>query len=457
MATVEVLPHHTHEKNTTQCPGIIDISPKGKRHTSTQKQADDKRAAEMMQMMQKEGVTTKAKPVRPHPRVIKKNGVIDKFAPPSAGTEGKLTGVETEEIEEGTAAAEEDPDVIITKPKKSLKTTLLSTLFFINTIGNVSPDTKNTLIGRINNWAADTGKSGGAPQALHGSAGVSATLYPPSTLSRLSGSTKATSVQNTVQIVSTNKDTRMDIQERSSLTQNLKRKEPEPDYVSTSEVEFSEEEIAGDAESIMDIEEPGYMAMQDLEPGVSHKVQTTMETSVTILAMPSHSVKKAKVEPCIKSEQLPLPSENTPSTALVGSSCSIAGGANGGHYSNTDLPLDFLKDKKWWKVVISTPSLWATNLPDTFSILKNQIADALKFILPAAYPEHPNIVQTLKLDASSPIVAVAYQHLCEWHSGIGSTAVALLINFFAGSAPHDVHSTMGLLLDRLVFLYEDLD
>ncbi|KIK76508.1 hypothetical protein PAXRUDRAFT_28957, partial [Paxillus rubicundulus Ve08.2h10] len=329
MATVEVLPHRAiAAKETALQQGLEHV-------------AD---IEEMMQMMQKEGVTTKAKPVCPHPRIIKKDGVIDKFAPPSAGTKGKLTGVETEEIEEGTAAAEEDPDVIITKPKKSLKTTLLCDA--IKTVkqeratekaqinkGTTHGDGDGT-IQVINNWAADTGKSRGAPQALHGSAGVSATLPPPSTLSRLSGSTKATSVshyiptappptptdldilvgdenlsddnqerraaitlvemrlgkplvQNIVQIVSINEDTRMDIQERSSLTQNLKCKEPDPDYVSTSEVEFSEEEIAGDVES-------------DLEPRVSHKVWMTMETLVTILAMPSHGVKKAKVEPHIK-------------------------------------------------------------------------------------------------------------------------------------------------------------
>ncbi|KIJ19446.1 hypothetical protein PAXINDRAFT_7929 [Paxillus involutus ATCC 200175] len=124
--------------------------------------------------------------------------------------------------------------------------------------------------------------------------------------------------------------------------------------------------------------------------------------------------------------------DNAPSMVSVGSSHSIAGlgsGTNGGRYLNTDLPPDFLKDKKWQKVIISTLSLWAANLPDTFNILKNQITDALKFILPVAYPEYPNIVQTLKLDASSPIVAV------------GSP----LSHF------------IGLLLDHLVFLYEDLN
>ncbi|KIJ19447.1 hypothetical protein PAXINDRAFT_153391 [Paxillus involutus ATCC 200175] len=101
MATAEVLPRYTHEKNATQCPGIIDISPKAKQCAiavkATALQQGLECAAdieEKMQIMQMEGIKR------------------------------KLT-VEIEEIEEGTAAAEEESGVIILKPKKSSKLTLL--------------------------------------------------------------------------------------------------------------------------------------------------------------------------------------------------------------------------------------------------------------------------------------------------------------------------------------------
>ncbi|KAF8838297.1 hypothetical protein BDN67DRAFT_982608 [Paxillus ammoniavirescens] len=170
---------------------------------------------------------------------------------------------------------------------------------------------------------------------------------------------------------------------------SLKRKGPEPDYVSSLEVEFTVSDL--DAEGLGDEDYP--MGQEEVRQVVwkqRTQVQgphSTSQTSVTAAITKPH-VKKIKVEP--------------------------------GSVTSTGPP--------------ATPTTILRSLSATAS---------------------PPLLEDL--DANFPIVVVAYQHLCEWRHGVGSTTLALMINFFTKFEADEIQEMSAMLLERLVFLYEGLN
>ncbi|KIJ18394.1 hypothetical protein PAXINDRAFT_153728 [Paxillus involutus ATCC 200175] len=236
-----------------------------------------------------------------------------------------------------------------------------------------------------------------------------------------------------------------------SAQKSQKRKEPEPDYISSSEVEFMVSDL--DAEGLGD---------EDYPMGQEEVRQTSVTAAIT-----KPPVKKIKVEPGSVTSTgppattIPCSLSATASPPVTLTILTNVSDASGGSitetqcFKNTYLPPALLKDKKWRRVVTSTLFLWAASQANVFNITKSQIASALKHILPVVFLDRLQLLEGL--DTNSPIVAIAYQCLCEWCHGVGSTALALMINFFAKFEADKIQEMSAMLLEHLVFLYEGLN
>ncbi|KIJ10195.1 hypothetical protein PAXINDRAFT_16764 [Paxillus involutus ATCC 200175] len=224
---------------------------------------------------------------------------------------------------------------------------------------------------------------------------------------------------------------------------SLKRKGPEIEYVLSSEQEGNigkQEDIGAQDEEEDDeaydpeeeVEEASQLPAWLYLAGSLHKMNAT---SVTITEKPS---KKAKLESSKSQVQLST-SHSTTATSNAQSSAMTTPDANastGQRFNTTSLSSSFSKDGKWRKTVITTLCLWSGSQPDVWNISKQEISDALKEILLVVYPELLHVAQDL--NASSAPVTVAYQCLCEWRHGVGSAAIALFTSFFAGSSEDDI-------------------
>ncbi|KIK82057.1 hypothetical protein PAXRUDRAFT_14924 [Paxillus rubicundulus Ve08.2h10] len=224
--SMDVSPRHTRLKNATQHPGIPDIP--AKRPTTAEKKADDQALADaeavkeaalkqaVLHMGKMENkmaaeqrqAATPVKPVRPHPKVVKKalKAVKGKGTPTPSAVETKLT-VEVDDNEEA-------PGVDLARQRVSSSTLMIceaiksarkhsttvnlaqkATLFFLNLTCNLTrSDMKNALAGCVTNWASfvPTGKTLNISCGSSVVSGV--TVPPPSSQSVSTTDTKATTV-----------------------------------------------------------------------------------------------------------------------------------------------------------------------------------------------------------------------------------------------------------------------
>ncbi|KAG2757843.1 hypothetical protein P692DRAFT_20711257, partial [Suillus brevipes Sb2] len=121
-----------------------------------------------------------------------------------------------------------------------------------------------------------------------------------------------------------------------------------------------------------------------------------------------------------------------------------------GQYRNNDLPVP--ADSKWVKAFLSTALLWAGSQANPWEISESLMADALQEIFDVVYPD-----VKYKVNPNGAVFAVTQQRLSEWRSNIGSTALAIVVDFCSRikEAPNDLVAKQ--LLKDCAFVYEDPD
>ncbi|KAG1766908.1 hypothetical protein EV702DRAFT_980495 [Suillus placidus] len=121
-----------------------------------------------------------------------------------------------------------------------------------------------------------------------------------------------------------------------------------------------------------------------------------------------------------------------------------------GQYRNNDLPVP--ADSKWVKAFLSTALLWAGSQPNPWEMSESVMADALQEIFNVVYPG-----VKYKVNPNGAVFAVTQQRLSEWRSNIGSTALAIIVDFFSRikDAPNAIVAKQ--LLKNYAFMYEDSD
>ncbi|KAG1775763.1 hypothetical protein EV702DRAFT_972585 [Suillus placidus] len=127
-----------------------------------------------------------------------------------------------------------------------------------------------------------------------------------------------------------------------------------------------------------------------------------------------------------------------------------------GQYRNNDLPVP--ADSKWVKAFLSTALLWAGSQPNPWEMSESVMADALQEIFNVVYPG-----VKYKVNPNGTVFAVVSLFLCrqrrlsEWRSNIGSTALAIIVDFCSRikDAPNAIVAKQ--LLKNYAFMYEDSD
>ncbi|KIK74398.1 hypothetical protein PAXRUDRAFT_175816, partial [Paxillus rubicundulus Ve08.2h10] len=163
---------------------------------------------------------------------------------------------------------------------------------------------------------------------------------------------------------------------KDSAVPLLKRKEPEIEYVSSSEQEddinISEQEDLGRQEDDNETYKPEEEVEEASQlPAWFHMAGSLCKmnaTSVTITEKPS---KKVKLESSKNQVHLSMSQSLSMTTP-------DANASTGQHFNTTSLPSSLSKDGKWRKAVITTLCLWAVSQPNVWNISKQEISDALK-------------------------------------------------------------------------------
>ncbi|KAG1719918.1 uncharacterized protein EDB91DRAFT_1351777 [Suillus paluster] len=173
------------------------------------------------------------------------------------------------------------------------------------------------------------------------------------------------------------------------------------------------------------------------------KVQAPWTTSLTTVMTTNARVppaKKVKIEPKTALVSTEADSDCTWVEATKAQSA----------YQNTDLP-PACQDGHWPKVFLPTIYLWVGSQPNLWNISDDALLEAIKHAFDVVYPEAE---YTPTLQGS---VFGTNQHLSEWCSNFGSTAIAIIIDFMA----HNDDTSPGELAEYLLldygFLYKDPD
>ncbi|KAG6379043.1 hypothetical protein JVT61DRAFT_11476 [Boletus reticuloceps] len=120
-------------------------------------------------------------------------------------------------------------------------------------------------------------------------------------------------------------------------------------------------------------------------------------------------------------------------------------------YSMKDLPMN--PDNHWSRSFIPTATLWCSIQNNIWNILDDEFAIALQAIFCVVYPDVKYHVNT-----SSSVFSLASQHVSEWCSGIHSTAIIMMMNFFSQlNDDADIRTTAEYLKSEYCFLREDPD
>ncbi|KAG6371126.1 hypothetical protein JVT61DRAFT_9886 [Boletus reticuloceps] len=120
-------------------------------------------------------------------------------------------------------------------------------------------------------------------------------------------------------------------------------------------------------------------------------------------------------------------------------------------YIMKDLPMN--PDNCWSRSFIPTTTLWCSIQNNIWNVPDDEFAVALQAIFHVVYPDVKYRVNT-----SSSVFSLASQRVSEWHSGIGSTALIMMIDFFSQlDDDADIRTTADYLKSEYRFLREDPD
>ncbi|KAF8419963.1 hypothetical protein L210DRAFT_860844 [Boletus edulis BED1] len=120
-------------------------------------------------------------------------------------------------------------------------------------------------------------------------------------------------------------------------------------------------------------------------------------------------------------------------------------------YIMKDLPMN--PDNRWSRSFIPTTTLWCSIQNNIWNIPDDEFAVALQAIFRVVYPDVKYRVNT-----SSSVFSLASQCVSEWRSGIGSTALIMMIDFFSQlDDDADIRTTADYLKSEYRFLREDPD
>ncbi|KIK81547.1 hypothetical protein PAXRUDRAFT_27844 [Paxillus rubicundulus Ve08.2h10] len=245
------------------------------------------------------------------------------------------------------------------------------------------------------------------------------------------------------------------------VSSSIKRK-----VVDTIEVSDSEPDQASDASDVMDIDVAPIPTPSDLDAAVKmiNPVATRGkpghldQTSVSIIQTPQPPQKKIKTEQPDVSITMSSASQATrdavePSsgshTNVKKTSTEIIKCRS--DYSNVDLPV--AANTVWLGTFINTMTLWISIQPDIWLIPEEDFVVALQTTFNAVYPQVPYTVTT-----QGSVYAIPLQQLLEWRSNIGSTALTMMIDFFAELDDNaNIVEVAKALQDGYKFWQEDPD
>ncbi|KAG1874420.1 hypothetical protein F4604DRAFT_1925295 [Suillus subluteus] len=134
-----------------------------------------------------------------------------------------------------------------------------------------------------------------------------------------------------------------------------------------------------------------------------------------------------------------------------------------GYYDNvvpppsTQVPVEFREDccargHQAPVAFLSTTLLWAGSQPNPWEIPESVMADTLQEIFNVAYPDIK-----YKVNTNAAVFAVAQQWLSEWRSNIGSTVLAIIVDFCSCITDAPNADIAKQLLQNYTFMYEDSD
>ncbi|KAG2119083.1 uncharacterized protein F5147DRAFT_801844 [Suillus discolor] len=121
-------------------------------------------------------------------------------------------------------------------------------------------------------------------------------------------------------------------------------------------------------------------------------------------------------------------------------------------YCTVDLPAAIQADQRWMNKYLPTIMLWAGSYEDIWVIPDEVLLHHAQLIFDAVYKDL-NIV----LVHNGVVHSLTAQHISEWHSNFGSTAIIIIVNFMTRNsdcAPSDLATS---LVRDWAFLYENPD
>ncbi|KAG1728144.1 uncharacterized protein EDB91DRAFT_1253568 [Suillus paluster] len=176
--------------------------------------------------------------------------------------------------------------------------------------------------------------------------------------------------------------------------------------------------------------------------------RTTNSTSVTTVDMDTPAPKRVKTTAPINATpaqaQQPVVQCDTPAKSVK----------PWAQYRNTNLPAPVQGDQHWTKKFLPTVLLWMGSLEDdlVWTITDANLLKHIQVMFNAVYLE-----LSIQLVQNGVVFSLTVQWLSEWHSNLGSTAIAIIIDFLTSDKECDPQVLVGLLLNNFTFLFSDMD
>ncbi|KAI6036963.1 hypothetical protein PISMIDRAFT_108813 [Pisolithus microcarpus 441] len=118
-------------------------------------------------------------------------------------------------------------------------------------------------------------------------------------------------------------------------------------------------------------------------------------------------------------------------------------------YTIKDLPVPS-NDSRWSRRLVGTVTLWAGAQPNVWVIPEESLVATVQIVWNTVFP---HVKYRVTPDGS--VMAIIQQRLAEWRSGIGSTAICIVIDFFSKlDDDMDIVTTAEGLLEDYAFLCE---
>ncbi|KIM49988.1 hypothetical protein SCLCIDRAFT_34818 [Scleroderma citrinum Foug A] len=118
------------------------------------------------------------------------------------------------------------------------------------------------------------------------------------------------------------------------------------------------------------------------------------------------------------------PSGNLPEQACNADGYIINAVKKHSEYNNKDLPVP--SDHHWSQLFIPMATLWCSVQKNVWSVPDEELASALQLIFNIVYPDIKHWVTT-----SGSVFSVTIQCLSKWQNGFGSSALAMMLDFFS--------------------------